>query len=401
MKLKLFALCLLMAGPALAGRVITYTATSNVSQEDANNAAIAGVAKQISSQVSVDQVSKKSETDINGNSSFSQSYKAQNRVSSDIKLKGFQIIPVRMDKGYKATVNIDLDEFTADLQLRIRTIQQEVSEQEEAAQKAINDRLYYNAVRAIEKAKPLLRQHQKVLDQLGRIYPVNDSHRILHTIDKTETLLIDRLSKIKIEGPTQRFTLTKPEMPPWEVKVSDEFGPLPNFPLVAKQDYQPLSERRTQNKGTATFVLRNVNISNGPFIITVEPNLSASFMQAAGIQNSIEIPYTVSQSKCSVQLSCTAVANICNAIENGLSKNSIFASNKSDAIPLTVQVSAQEKNTLGNLVSYYMNITLRGDGIFFSESPKGAGKNEVDALVRAINKLDFSKLQKQLENSCK
>ncbi|MCF0224280.1 MAG: hypothetical protein HUK20_08415 [Fibrobacter sp.] len=401
MKLRLLTLCLLMAGPAFAGRVITYTATSTISQEDANNAAIAGVAKQISAQVQVDQLSQKSEADMDGQDNFNQSYKSQSRVSSDIKLKGFEIIPGRSDNGYKSTVNIDLDVFTADLQLKIRTLQQEVTELEESAQKAINDRLYHNAARSIEKIKPLLKQHENVLEQLSMVYPVDDSHKLHHKTEKLETLLIDRLSKIKISGPSRQFNLSKPEMPAWDVVVTDEFGILPSFPLIAKQDNQPLSERRTNDKGMATFNLRNVNINNGPNFVTVEPNLPGKFLKSAGIQNSIDVSYTVTQTKCSVQLECNAVANICNAIEKGLSKSSIFTSRNDDGFPLTVQVSAQEKNTLGNLISYNMNITLRGNGVFFSESPKGAGKNEVDVLVRTINKLDFSKLQSQLESSCK
>ena len=41
--------------PAMAGKIVTYTATSTISQEDANNSAIAGVAKQVKSQITATQ----------------------------------------------------------------------------------------------------------------------------------------------------------------------------------------------------------------------------------------------------------------------------------------------------------------------------------------------------------
>lgn len=401
MNLRLFAICALMAIPAFAGRVITYTATSTVSQEEANNAAIAGVAKQISSKIEADQVMSKSETEINGKSNFKQTYKAQNKVYSDLKLKGIEVTSVKTTDGFKATANLDLDIFTADLQLKLKTIQQDVSKLEDEARKALSARHYYNAIKSIEKAQPLILQHQKTLDQLGQVYPVNDSHRLHQNIAGIETQIVDKLSKVKIEGPTEQFELVKPEMPAWEVTVSDEFGPLPNFPLIARQGRQTLSERRTQNKGTATFNLRNVNFSNGPYTIYVEANLPQAILRDAGIQNSIEVKYTVSQSSCNVQIQCNTEASVCNAIESGLSKVSIFNTTSAGAPKITVETSAQVKNSLGTLTSYNMDVILKGNNIMFSRSIKGAGKNDVDALVKAISKIDFADIKKQIGSSCR
>lgn len=401
MNLRLLAICALMTVPAFAGRIVTYTATSNVSQEEANNAAVAGVAKQISAQIEANQVMNKSETEVNGKSSFKQTYKAQNKVHSDIKIKGVEVTAVKTTDGFKATAKLDLDIFTADLQLKLKTIQQDITALEEEAKNALNARNYSNAIKAIEKGLPMILQYQKILDQLGQVYPVNESHRLRQNLAGIETLIVDRLTKIKMEGPTEQFVLSKPEMPAWEVTVYDEFGPLPNFPLVAKQGRQTLSERRTQDKGSTTFNLRNVNFSNGPYVVYVEANLPQAILRDAGIQNSIEVSYTVSQVKCNVQLQCNGIANICNAIENGLSKASIFNSTDEKAPMIFVETSTQVKNTLGALTSYNIDIILKGNNILFSHSTKGAGKNETDALVKAINKIDFADIKKQIGSSCK
>lgn len=401
MNIRLLALCALMSVPAFAGRIITYTATSNVSQEEANNAAIAGVAKQISSRVEASQVMKKNETESDGKSSFRQTYQAQNKVYSDLILKGIVLSTVKVDNGFQAVANLDLDVFTADLQLKLKTIQQEVSQQEEAAQKALAARHYYNAVKAIEMERPLILQHQKVLDQLGQIYPIKDSHRLQHNLPSLETTIVDRLSKIRIEGPKAQFEISKPEMPAWEVSVSDEFGPLPNFPLVARQGRQTLSERRTQDNGVATFNLRNVNFSSGPYAISVEANLPQAILREAGIQNGIEVTYSVTQAKCNIQLQCSSASDVCNAIENSLSRISVFNSTSDKAPKITVETSAKVKNTLGSLTSYNMEIILRGNNVLFSQSTKGAGKDKSDALVKAIHKMDFSDIKNQMKSSCK
>lgn len=72
--LKMVALCTMLVAYAQAGKIITYTATSQESQEEANNAAIAGVAKQISAQVKVNQTLNKEEITSGKESSFSESF---------------------------------------------------------------------------------------------------------------------------------------------------------------------------------------------------------------------------------------------------------------------------------------------------------------------------------------
>ena len=89
MNIKSLILCACLAiVPAMAGKIVTYTATSKVSQEEANNAAIAGVAKQVKSQVSATQTQTKYEDITNGKSVLGETYRAKNNVKSNVVLKG-------------------------------------------------------------------------------------------------------------------------------------------------------------------------------------------------------------------------------------------------------------------------------------------------------------------------
>lgn len=405
MNLKILALSVLMMIPAaFAGKVVTYTATSRVSQEEANNAAMAGVAKQISSQVKTSQTLSKAETTANGKSNYSENYSSQSNVQSNLKIKGITVKPEPAEKGYKATATLDMDEYTADIQFKIKTIQQDVAKYERMAKQAMDDRLYLDAVNAVTAAKPLIADHKYLVAQLGQIYTINDSHRLQHNIPAIESDLINRLSEIKIQGP-QTMNITKPEMPDWDVVVSDRQGPIPNFPVIARQARKLLAQRRTDSDGSVTFSLKSVNFDKGPYVIIVEPDLDMDLLKAAGLYQKFELSYKAAQSRCSVRLQCDEADNVCNAIEKKMAKKSIYNDDVPGAPDLKVKITATEGKTLNisptvTRITYNVDLSIKGGDVSFITSASDNGKNESEAVVKAIGKMDFNKLQKQLEAYC-
>ena len=404
MNIKALILCACFAiVPAMAGKIVTYTATSTVSQEEANNTAMAGVAKQIKSQVSATQTLTKYEDINDGKSVLGETYRSKSNVKSNVVLKGVKVTPIKVDKGFKATATLDMDEFTASLQFRLKTLKQDIAKLEKSARKAIDTRVYINAANDLEKAEDKVNEYNFYLLQLADIYPLDDSHRLQHGLPEIENMLIERLSNITITTTTEpNFELTKAEMPSWNVIVKDSIGPVPSFPLVARQS-KTLSERRTQKNGIATFKLRNVNFDKGPYVITVEPNFPLEVLKKAGLRNALEVPYRVKLSRCEVKLNCDMIANACNALENALSKKSIFVSpdEESTAPKLSVEIENTFRGKLGFISSFDFTISIKGDKINFFTTAKGVGKNEVDATISAIKKTDFSPLQKQLLPLCK
>ena len=192
-------------------------------------------------------------------------------------------------------------------------------------------------------------------------------------------------------------------MPSWNVIVKDSIGPVPNFPLIARQS-KTLSERRTQKNGIATFKLRNVNFEKGPYVVTVEPNLSLELLKKTGLRNALEVPYNVKVSRCEIKLNCgDLVANVCSALENALSKKSIFAIDDEDstAPELSVEIENTFRGRLGFISSFDFTIAIKGEGVNFFTTGKGVGKTEAAATISAIKKTDFAPLQKQLTPLCK
>ena len=404
MNIKSLILCACFAiVPAMAGKIVTYTATSTVSQEDANNSAMAGVAKQVKSQVSASQTLTKYEDITDGKSVLGETYRAKSNVKSNVVLKGVKVVPIKTDKGFKATATMDMDEFTASLQFRLKTLQQEIAKLEKSARKAIDTRVYINAANDLEKAEDKVNEYNFYLLQLADVYPLNDSHRLQHGLPEIENTLIERLSNITITTTAEpNFELTRAEMPSWNVIVKDSIGPVPSFPLVARQS-KTLSERRTQKNGIATFKLRNVNFEKGPYVIVVEPNFPYETLKKAGLKNALEVPYRVKLSRCDVKLECNMIANACNAIENALSKKSIFITSDEEAVApeLSVEIENTFRGRLGFISSFDFSISIKGEGVNFFTTSKGVGKTEVDATISAIKKTDFAPLQKQLLPLCK
>lgn len=404
MKTSAILLALLTALPVFAGRIITYTAVSDKSQEEANNAAMAGVAKQIVVQVNSNQTLTKKEVKSKGNSTLDETFFSSNNVKSNLKLKGVKIETIKVAKGYKATASLDMDEFTADIQFQIRRIKTEVMKLENKARESLKNRLYAKAATDLQAAQDMLPEYERLLWQLSKVYPLNDSLRILHSLPEVETALINKLSQVKVTGPAEKFTLTTSEMPEWNVTVSDGEGPLPGFPIIIKQGRQTLSEKRTNDKGVATFLLRNVNYETGPYSMVVLPNLPLSIAKSCGLDRGIEITYDVKLSRCEIQLECSQIANACSAFEKELNQRSIFVVNKPKVPKISVYFLATEKNSLvaGNntIRSYDVSISAKGDGINYITTSKGAGKNELDATIKAIQKADLSNLQSQLKKHC-
>lgn len=404
MKTSAILLALLTALPVFAGRIITYTAVSDKSQEEANNAAMAGVAKQIVVQVNSNQTLTKKEVKSKGNSTLDETFFSSNNVKSNLKLKGVKIETIKVSKGYKATASLDMDEFTADIQFQIRRIKTEVMKLENKARESLKNRLYAKAATDLQAAQDMLPEYERLLWQLSKVYPLNDSLRILHSLPEVETALINKLSQVKETGPAEKFTLTTSEMPEWNVTVSDGEGPLPGFPIIVKQGRQTLSEKRTNDKGVATFLLRNVNYETGPYSMVVLPNLPLSIAKSCGLDRGIEITYDVKLSRCEIQLECSQIANACSAFEKELNQRSIFVVNKPKVPKISVYFLATEKNSLvaGNntIRSYDVSISAKGDGINYITTSKGAGKNELDATIKAIQKADLSNLQSQLKKHC-
>lgn len=194
-------------------------------------------------------------------------------------------------------------------------------------------------------------------------------------------------------------------MPEWSVTVYDKTGPVSNFPLVAKQGRNVLAEKRTIDDGVALFGLKNINIDKGPYVIVVEPAFSEEILKAAGLRNKFEVDFKVTQARCAVRIECDENASVCSALEKSLAKKSIFNDDLPGAPALKLTIATREGQKIEYLpgkftTPYDVDVSLKGSDVTFIGSGHENGKKEVDAVVSVLKKMDFSKLQKQLDAYC-
>ena len=90
------ALFLLLPGAALAANLVTYTATSKVSQKDADKKAMEGAALQIGAQV---KSSFETNTVEHADGSIESTAHSKQSVSTNIMLKGAKIQPGAQEDG--------------------------------------------------------------------------------------------------------------------------------------------------------------------------------------------------------------------------------------------------------------------------------------------------------------
>ena len=144
MNIKKIAFILLsLSVAAFAGKVITYTASSDVSQEQANNTAIAGVAKQVSAQVKSDDRLNTTDVTANGKESISQTYSSKKNVKTDVNLKWIKVKPLPKEgKRFRATATLDVDEMTNNIRLQMAELKESVKKLEADGRAALDASRY-------------------------------------------------------------------------------------------------------------------------------------------------------------------------------------------------------------------------------------------------------------------
>src|SRR5574344_3139448 len=165
--MRLVSLCTgiaLAAGLAFAGRVVTYTATSDVSQEDADRAA-AGVAQQISTNISSSRTTHKSESSQNGEWESSRSYSETNKLRSDLTLQGMTIHQgEKQGHRYTSTATLDIGQATTRIRYKMQDIQRTANKKAELIRKSVADRDIPKAIEEYETLRPLQRPYAEQLE---------------------------------------------------------------------------------------------------------------------------------------------------------------------------------------------------------------------------------------------
>lgn len=404
---KVAFLLLSFSVAAFAGKVITYTASSGVSQEQANNTAIAGVAKQVSSDVVVDDRLNTTDVTADGKETISQSYSSKKRVTSRVNIKWISVRPLPKEGGrFRALATLDVDEMTNNIRLQMADIKDKIARLEADGCAALKASRYDEAVRCYTGAQELLQPYADLKAELAEVFTLDRTYNLEHDLEGLKSLIASRLGNLKVEAsrlhgaPLMNIALEGDYIDDLVVSVLEAGERVKDFPLKALQEGKRLDSRRTQGDGSAVFTLRGADTSPGQHSVSFVPDFPVDILKAAGLEKGFSVAYSVRHTPCNVRLDCRGNADACKALESGLAKNAIYIGKDARYPQLDAEIVSTPKGSLGQLVSFDMAVSVSGDRVKFSAPTKGVGKSEAEAMGKGIAKLKLRELREQVKRIC-
>lgn len=396
MNIKKFAFLLLsLSVAAFAGKVITYTASSEVSQEQANNTAIAGVAKQVSSTVVTDDRLRTEDVSAGGKEKISQTYTSNKNVKTNVDLKWVKVQPLPKDgKKFRATATLDVDEMTNNIRLQMANAKEKIAKYEAAGRAALEASRYDEAIRMLTAAEALIEPYSALKSELAQVFTLNESFNLKHNLPGLRADIASKLGNLQVKTAPEKLVLEKDVIENLTVTVTDAKGAVTDFPLKAVQDGKKLDSRRTQDNGTAVFTIPNVNFGAGTLAISFVPDFPKDILKAARLEKGFVVPYEVKQASCNVRFDCTGSPEGCKALADQMAKQGVLVGKNAKDPVIKAEVKATPKGSLNQLLSFDVMVSVSGDKVSFTKSSKGVGKTEAEAVTKAVGKLKVKEFDK-------
>lgn len=396
MNIKKFAFLLLsLSVAAFAGKVITYTASSEVSQEQANNTAIAGVAKQVSSTVVTDDRLRTEDVSAGGKEKISQTYTSNKNVKTNVDLKWVKVQPLPKDgKKFRATATLDVDEMTNNIRLQMANAKEKIAKYEADGRAALEASRYDEAIRMLTAAEALIEPYSALKSELAQVFTLNESFNLKHNLPGLRADIASKLGNLQVKTAPEKLVLEKDVIENLTVTVTDAKGAVTDFPLKAVQDGKKLDSRRTQDNGTAVFTIPNVNFGAGTLAISFVPDFPKDILKAARLEKGFVVPYEVKQASCNVRFDCAGSPEGCKALADQMAKQGVLVGKNAKDPVIKAEVKATPKGSLNQLLSFDVMVSVSGDKVSFTKSSKGVGKTEAEAVTKAVGKLKVKEFGK-------
>ncbi|MCQ2242548.1 hypothetical protein [Treponema sp.] len=387
MKMVALAACLGI-GSAFAGNILTYTATSKVSQKDADQKALDGVAKQIRTQVrSSFEVSTKEKAD-GSVSEETQSFKGS---YTDVMLKGAKItVGPQVDGKFQSTVTLDVDMLTSKIMADLDVIRDKMKALDVVIRKALQDGDYRKASAELLEMEKLGDSYNAKLEELSMFKVIDKSLRLESTLAELLNDFETTLSSVKIEANIDGDNLM--------ITVSDYTGPIPYFPVVVIQDRKDLLKSKTDDNGELSFPMKKVRSKKPSGEVKILADLNFKFLHKTAVTPTV-VSYGAAAAACSYRLKCTGGTAECGALQKFLNDAGIKTVDKSSLPTLKATLTFSDKEN-GKLFTSKGTVVLNSDESQLTLQPQGVGRDEESAHTKAISKMNASKVADAFANKC-
>lgn len=389
-KLAVAALSLFMGvGAAFAENIITYTATSKVSQKDADKQAMAGVAKQVRTQVKSEFETTMKE-DSQGN--VSESSKSFKGTYTDVVLKGVKITVGPKSNGvFQSTATLDLDQLTSKLLLDLNTIRTDMKARDSVIRISLQAADYRKVASDMQGLEKLADKYNATLEELSMFQAIPSDMRLENTLAELMDFFENALANLKIETDVTSEAIM--------VTVSDVMGPIVNFPIVITQDHRDILRDKTDENGELALPLKKVRAKKPTGQVTVLSDINFKYLRKAAVAPQV-VEYGSEKMSCAYRLNCSGDALECGALEKFISDAGIPLQDKKDLPELKATISFNDKAN-GNLVTSKATVVLSYDDAKLTEQPQGIGRDADAAHTKAIGKMNANKIVNAFGRKCK
>lgn len=399
--MKLLPTLLFTCAVLCEARVISFSATSTVSQADADKQAMSGIAMQIRADVSSTHQVQKSETSETGKDSrLEKNYRENILVNSNVVLNGIELKHEKSgENSWKTVAVFDTEKATAAERKKLRQIREEAAELDSLIASRLSSGHYGKAVRAFGELQTLQLSHQRLWADISVFEAPDDSYSFPANLRSLEDRISKSLAKLKLSLVKSPSKADNGKWEPVTVSVSGEDGPAEGVEVVAEQNKKILATEKSDANGRVSFSFDNVEASRGEHTVLFRIHQPGFGGENPSWRRSV--PYTSDAKICPYEFQCEGESFTCSTVESVLSQAGFENGGK---IPLQVRILSMEKKEFDGgpkkIIRTTLSVEFRGKNVLYSKTVKGTGSSDMAAAANAIHKISSAEIQKQLSPLC-
>ena len=368
---------------ALAANMVSYTATSNVSQKDADKKALEGVAMQIGAKVDSKMETRLSEK---ADGSIEKTTDSKKSVSTNVLVKGAKIVPGPKSNGlFQSTVTVDLDQLASKILLDLDQVKAQMKSKDSLIRLDMLDRDYRKMEADMIQLEKMARTYDEHLEALSFVQAVPKELRLETTMGELTEFLISSMQTVKLEAEEKDGNL--------RVVVSDFAGPIANFSVALTQDGKNVAAAKTDAKGVVIFNLKKIKNLKPSGDLTVHADMNFKFVRQSALQN-VNVSYGAKKTGVVYRLACKGAAAECGALQKFLTDAGLSIADKAGIPELSVTLEFSDKdNSSKTLTTSRATVKFSCADKELVDQPQGVGRDAEAAHVKAISKLSASRIQ--------
>lgn len=390
MKRIAFALLLAFTAYASAG-MLSYTAYSKKSQKDADQLALDGLAKQLRSKVESEFAVTKTE-DAEGN--ISETVLSKKKVSTNIVIKGAKLTAgPKQDGKFTSTATVDTDQMASKILVDLAAINDKMKELDKIIRADILNGDYRKMTLDMTDLEKQADEYSLNLENLSCLQKIPPELKLETTIGKLMEFVVGNMAALKMETDLTSEALV--------VTITDVAGPVEYFPIALTQDNKDLAHEKTNAEGVAIFPLTQVKKKKPTGEVTVHADLKFKYVRKSDFITQT-VSYSSEKSACTYRLACDGPTEACAAMRKYLNDAGIPTLDKDKLPLLSVKMSTVDKmNGNKSLCTSRLTAVMQAGKAQLTIDAQGVGRDRDAAQVKAVTKLNATKIYNTFGKACK